>query len=154
MMTPRSRARNGSNQRNYGNVNSSIHPRGGGNAMLGGPMRSHPPTINIVDSSGYPQQISHNQYNENANDYYDSPGRSYGSSNPAHYGMYPNEGRIANASLPNSPGNTRNSKSLGAARLDGISTSTSNLPGGGGAGSFYWAAKVITLVICFTDGSA
>ena len=151
-MTPRSRARNSSNR--YGNTNSPVHQRGGGSAMLGGAMGSHPPTIHIVDSSVYPQQLPHNTYNENDNYYYDSPSRSYGGNNQSRYGGHSNEGRVSNASLPNSPGNTRNTKTLGAARVDATSTSTSNLPAGGGAGAFYWAAKVTKYDMRLSKGTA
>ena len=164
-MTPRSRARSNTNR--YGDPNSPVHQRGGGppNAMRGGSqMGQHPPTINIVDSSGHPnQQMSHhNSYHENVNNYYDGgyhsneQGRSYGGGSHPRYGGHTNEGRIANSSLPTSPCRKRNTRPLETSRGDGISTSTSNLPGtggaanlpgGGGAGEFYWAAKVyITLV--------
>ena len=151
MMTPRSRARSTANQ--YGSPNSPVHQRGGvaSSAMRGGP---HPPTINIVDSSGHPnQQILHpNSYHENVNNYYDGgyhsneQGRPFAGGSQPRYGgggqTNEGRGRIANASLPTSPCRKRNTRPLEASRGDGISTSTSNLPAGGGAGSFYWAAKV------------
>ena len=158
MMTPRSRARNPTNS--YGSPNSPIHQRGGGagGAMRGGAsMASHPPTINIVDSSGHPnQQMSHhNSYHEPANDYYDGTyhgndhTRSFGASSPSRYGVrgHSNETRMANSSLPTSPCNKRNPRPIGTSRGDGISTSTTNLPGGGGAGAFYWAAKVYIILV-------
>ena len=125
----------------------------------GSQMGPHPPTINIVDSSGHPnQQISHHSsYHENVNNYYDGGyhsnehGRSYGGGSQPRYGGggHTNEGRIANSSLPTSPcrktrGNTR---PLETSRADGLSTSTSNLPSGGGAGAFYWAAKVYIIMV-------
>ena len=151
-MTPRSRARSTSNR--YG---SPDHQRGGGpsNAMRGGSqMGPQPPTINIVVSSGHPnQQMSHhNSYHENVNNYYDGGyhsndhGRSYGGGSHPRYGGHTNEGRIANSSLPTSPCRKRNTRPLETSRGDGISTSTSNLAGGGGAGSFYWAAKVYIIM--------
>ena len=155
MMTSRSRGRNTINR--YASPNSPIHQRGVGNpAMRGGSqMASHPPTINIVDSSGHPHQRMphHNTYHENVNNYYDSgyntsePTRSFGAGSPARYaGGHSNEGRVANSSLPTSPCNTRNTRPLGSSRGEPISSSTTNLPAGGGAGAFYWAAKVLIQV--------
>ena len=123
----------------------------------GSQMGSHPPTINIVDSSGHPnQQISHhNSYHETANDYYDGGyhstehSRSFGAGSHTRYGggSHANDGRIANSSLPTSPCSKRNARPLATARTDAISTSTSNLPAGGGAGAFYWAAKVYIILV-------
>ena len=149
MMTPRSRARNTTNR--YGSSQSPIHQRGGNIRGGGGSQGGcYPPTINIVDSSGYPQhQMSphHGGYPEN--DYYDAgyhsneTTRGYGGSPQPRFAVgHSNDGRVANSSLPTSPSHTRSARSLNSPRADGTTTSTSNLPAGGGAGAFYWAAKV------------
>ena len=150
MMTPRSRARNTSNQR-YGSSQSPIHQRGGGIRGGGGHQTGcYPPTINIVDSSGYPQHQMpphHGGYPEN--DFYDAgyhnseSSRGYVGSTQPRFGVgHSNDVRAANSSLPTSPSHTRSARSLASPRADGTTTSTSNLPAGGGAGAFYWAAKV------------
>ena len=149
MMTPRSRARNATNR--YGSSQSPIHQRSGGIRGGGGNQGGcYPPTINIVDSSGYPQHqmpLHHGGYPEN--DYYEGgyhnneSSRGYVSSNQPRFGVgHSNDGRIANSSLPTSPSHTRNARPLASPRAEGTTTSTSNLPAGGGAGAFYWAAKV------------
>ena len=137
MMTPRSRARN-PNNRGYGNAASPMHQRGGD--MRGA---NNPPTINVVDPSGSrAQHPGYDVYNENPNDYYgNNSGRAY--SPQPRYGGHVNESRVTNSSLPTSPCTARKTRPLGASRGDETSTSTSQLPGGGGAGAFYWAAKVL-----------
>ena len=137
-MTPRSRARNPTR---YGS-SSPLHQRGGGGGVRGGSMGTLPPTINIVDSCGHPQQLPHNTYNDNVNEYLHSSNRSFGGNSPTHYAVHSAEGRVANSSLPTSPCTTRNTRPIGNSRGEGNSTSTSQLPGGGGGATFYWAAKV------------
>ena len=138
MMTPRSRARN---TNRYGS-SSPLPQRGGGSGVRGGSAGPHPPTINIVDSYGHPQQLSHNTYNDNVNEYLHSANRSFSGNSPTHYAVHAAEGRGANASLPTSPITTRNTRPIVNSREDGTSTSATHLPGGGGGATFYWAAKV------------
>ena len=148
MLTPRSRVRNQRDPARYG-ISSPLHQyRGGGTALGGGGgATACPPTINIVDSSGLPQQLSQLPFGS----------RTGGGPSAPHYGAL-SASRGAHSSCPNSPGVIRNAGTMGTPRGGGPVSPAANqqLAGGGGASSFYWAAKVkhgvgvkaINLYIC------
>ena len=132
----------------YGS-SSPLPQRGGSSSVRGGgSVGANPPAINIVHSYGQQQQqLPHNTYNDNVNDYLHSPNRSFGGNSPTRHAVHSNEGRVTNSSLPNSPCATR--RAIGNARGEGSSTSANPLPGGGGGATFYWAAKVNNGLISF-----
>ena len=129
MLTPRTRVRNQRDPARYG-ISIPLPHRGGGTAPGGGGGgTAYPPTINIVDSSGLPQQLSQLPFGS----------RTGGGPSPTHYGAL-SASRGAHSSCPNSPamGALRGGGGGGAVPLTG----SQQLAGGGGASSFYWAAKV------------
>ena len=117
-MTPRSRSRNTTR---YGH-NAPPHQKTAGGGVRGGSVGPQPPTINILDSSGHPQQqLPHRAYDLG------SSAMSLGVNSPTHFGAI-----SASASLPSSPCASRGQRQ--------------QLPGGGGSATVYWAAKVYMLI--------